>query len=101
MKKTHLILDPEATAISDAHAMEFAENNLGGEIRIANSILFDAYRVLRSEGRIDRLTVTFQNGDLVEVTANGKVNSWAADSITDAPLNMLSRLARYHRNKKT
>lgn len=100
MKNVNAVLTPDAEPIADCFAIEKMETLVNANdddniiIRICNGNCLTALCLMKKNGAINNLTVTFQNGKSVLVADNGKLVHWEKDSITDTTIKLLAALAK-------
>lgn len=88
--KTHVIISPDGDVISDDKAVVYARNRIGKTVTVGTGIMVDAFRLLRAQGEIEELTLTFCNGVKLLVGKDGRVEGWPADDeITEASTKIL------------
>ena len=92
--KTNVIITPDGHVVPDNRALEFAHNHsIDAVVSVGTGVMLDAFRLLRAQGKIEELTVTFFNGEVREIDELGRLNDWPHnDPIVDASCNIACKL---------
>ena len=91
--KTNVIVTPEGHVVPDNRALEFAtSHSTHGHVSVGTGVMVDAFRLLKAQGKIEELTITFCNGEVLPVDKDGRVEGWRDDPTTNASIKILSGL---------
>ena len=84
--KTHVTISADGEAVNDSKALQWAKDRIGLDVTIGTCVMLNAFRLLRVQGDIEELVITFCDGETFTTNEFGRFADWPKDPVIDVTI---------------